>query len=215
MRVSQRLGLLLCLGLIWIGLSACSCGDVINQAGTTAKSLVKPAATATRIPLPTAAPLPTATLLVPTAPAVPEALVLPPESNQPFIIDLTEAQVNEYLAGQKFEQQGVTVQDVRVTLLANEIVADLRATYAEAGLSGGARVRGVPVAVDGQLYIKINEVTLDSSISGFTRLIAQQLINKMVRDYSSQNGIPVPLEDVRVEAVQLQAGKLIVSGRTR
>jgi hypothetical protein len=209
MRLSRRVGLLLCLCLVWVGLSACSCGDVINQAGDTAKSLVKSSPTATP------APGPTATLLVPTAPAVPEALVLPPESNQPFIIDLTEAQVNEYLAGQKFEQQGVTVQDVRVTLLANEIVADLRATYAEAGLSGGARVRGVPVAVDGQLYIKINEVTLDSSISGFTRLIAQQLINKMVRDYSSQNGIPVPLEDVRVEAVQLQAGKLIVSGRTR
>jgi hypothetical protein len=210
---SRRVGLLLCLCLVWIGLSACSCGEVLNRASTTAKSIVKPAASATSVPQPTAAP--TATLLVPTASVAGNALVLPNESNQPFTYELTEAQINESLAGRTFEQQGVVVQDVKVTLAANEIIADLRATYAEAGLSGGARVRGVPVAIGGELYVKVNEVTLDSSISGFMRLIAQQLINKMIEDYSSENGIPVPLEDIQVDAVEIQPGKLVVSGRTR
>jgi hypothetical protein len=130
-------------------------------------------------------------------------------------MEYTEAQINEYLAGQKLEQQGVVVQDMHVTLADGEFVADLHVAYAQVGLSAGVRVRGVPVAVDGQLYVQVGEITLDDSVSGFMRLVAKQVMDQVIKHYSGANGIAVPIEDFQVDAITLRRGQVTITGRTR
>ncbi len=182
--------------------------------------------TALPSPLPTLKPLPTALptsiLALPSlAPggqpsSASEGLIaIPDKPNTPFTIELTEAQINDYLAGKTFDQQGLTVSNVRVTLPGAEMIIACQAKHQESGLSMGLTARGVPVVVDGQVYAKVNSVTLDQSVSGFARLIAQAAIDAALKQYSTANGILIPTEGVTVQDVRLAAGKMTITGRTR
>jgi len=119
------------------------------------------------------------------------------------------------LAGKTYEAQGVAVKEVQVVLTAQEILCTLHATQQQPKLSAGLSVRGVPSVADGKAYFKVNDVTLDSSVKGFARLLAQAAIDEAVKRYSTPQGILVPAENVEFESITLMPGKIAISGRTR
>jgi hypothetical protein len=207
--------------------SGCACGNALSRLGLgprpTATS-TPPPPTATAIPtvVPDAsAATPAATLLVPTRPPEGNGMAaLPDEADAPFTIALTQQEVNEYLAEKEFNPSGVILRDIQITITDDALIADLKASQVESGLSGGVTMRGVPHAVDGQIYFRVDDVTLDESISGFARLLAKAAIDQTIRRYSGDNGIPVPIDgvlraDVEVQEIELDPGVITVTGRTK
>ena len=223
-RFKRRTIALLVLAAIGLIASACSCGDLV---GDIAKGS-QPTETPTVVPAtrrPSATPPPpsptatrTPTLLVPAKPTARpiESIQIPTEPNKDFTIEATQEEINDYLAGKAFEQQGLEVREVVVTLTGREISGELEATYTEMNLSAGATVRGVPSVADGQVFFKINDIELDDSISGIARIVAKVAIEEAIDQYSTPQGIPIPKdENIEVLDIQLLPGKLIIKARTR
>lgn len=193
--------------VLWLGAGACSCENLVSRL---APSVTSP--TATPAPARSAsAPLPT---LAPTMTSVAE-LSLPAGTDQPFVLELSEADVNGYLNAQALAQEGLEVRDVRVTLAQDEVIATLFASHAQSGLSGEVTLYGAPRVQDGQVSVQIRRVSLGTSFSGFTRLIAQRLIEEALQQADAGAGILVPIEGMAVESVEVLPGKMIVQGRTQ
>lgn len=204
MRPYRKLAGVLGLALaLWLGAGACSCENLFAKL---APQVAPPTAT-----LAPARPLPT---LAPTMTIIAE-LALPTGADQPFAVELTEADVNGYLNAQAFGQEGLEVRDVRVTLARGEIIATLFANHAQSGLSGEVTLLGEPLVSDGQVYVKIKSISLGPSFSGFTRLIAQRMIEQAIKQADSGAGIAIPIEEMIVESVEVAPGKMIVRGRTK
>lgn len=171
------------------------------------------AATATATPIPS--PTPTFTPAPPTpTPRPGELWMIPSTPNTPFAVEMTEAEINQYLAEQEVEQEGATISDMHVTLTANEIICVVKAQHHQTGINAGVTVRGVPAVADGKLYFKVNDIALDRSLQGFARLVAQGAIEQAVKAYSTDRGIAVPLETVTLSEVRLTPGRIYVAGRT-
>jgi hypothetical protein len=139
----------------------------------------------------------------------------PVAADTPFTIVATQAELNAYLAGNTFQQQGLTLRDVQVTITAKEVSAHAQVSQPETGINAGMTVRGVPTAVNGAAYFKINDVTLDPSVGGLTRLMAKAAIDRAIKQYSSAYGVPIPTAGVDVREILLQPGQITISGRTR
>ncbi|MEA3407549.1 MAG: hypothetical protein U9R48_05655 [Chloroflexota bacterium] len=214
--------------VMWLSTSACSCSGLLQRASHLRKNLISPTAAPTKASfleeqIATPLPTPTRTATVPpaeaassptrTAAATP--LRLPKGPDQPFDIRLTQEEINDYLEGQTFEQQGVVVSDGRVRIDAEQIIATFHVAHEGSGMSGGITVYGVPKVVDGQIYVEIEDFTLDQSVSGFGRLVANSLIKAAIEEYGTAHGIPVPLTDLEFEAIQLMPGVIRVAGRRR
>ena len=83
------------------------------------------------------------------------------------------------------------------------------------GLAGDLAISGVPVVVDGELYFKVQAVTLGPQFSGFIRAIAQGLIQEMIQQEAGPNGIPIPVtlpEGMTITSVALGDGVLLLEG---
>ena len=213
-RSAVLLGILLA---SWLATSACSCGSVVQNLSGRAVPRDDQASSVQSAEVPSALPLATPTL-VPTAEATPasgNASAVPAEPNRSFTLELTEAQIAQELAGQIFEQQGFQARDVHVLLTTDEIICSFRAAHLESGLSTGITVRGVPVVEGGAAYLRVNDIALDKSLSGFARLVARGIIEQAIKQYSTPQGIPIPTESIEVGSVQLLSGKIIITGRTR
>lgn len=160
---------------------------------------------------PSATPQPTATVgELPTATAAGLPIVLPAEG--PFQFTLLQEDVNDYLAGQALADQGVTVRDARLVFAEGEVLAEGQASHADSGVTVGVSLRGVFSVVDGGLYVRIEDLELDKSVPSFTRLIATALIEQLLKQYETPDGIPVPLQGVELQRVDITPGKLYVAG---
>jgi len=157
------------------------------------------------------------TLLVPTAPPVAsvQGFTLPSTANTPFELEATQQEINDYLAGEAFDQQGLAVRDVQVTITASELICTLTGTHHETGITMGIAVRGVPTIVAGDLYMDVQDVALDDSVKGLVRIFAQAAIEEAIKQNSDAHGILVPIEDVAFESISLAPGVISVTGRTR
>jgi hypothetical protein len=218
------LALLLCTLLLLTG-----CGRVIDTVRQGAALLREAGLGATATPLPTLTPLPTATptaTLWPTAtpsptctievaPAAVPATVTPTASIDAgtFTIEITEEELNNYLNAESFSGQGLTISDVVVSLTPQQAIVNLRATHRDLGVGIGVTLYGHPKVIDGVIYLQIARVELDDSVRGFTRIIAQGLIEAALDQYAKPHGIPITIEGVVVEEAELAQGKLIVTGR--
>lgn len=231
-RTSLFVGLL----VVWLSVSACSCGDLVSgltgqklrqrpSPSADATSRVRATVTQTAAPTRPATPKPTgsadrsATMLVPTPAglqggAAQRLPTLPTEPNTAFRMEVTEAQLNQYFAD-GYSQEDVSIRDVHVVLTEREVIATLHATYKATGLAAGITVRGTPTVSNGKVYFKVADVTLDESISGITRTFARSAIDNAIRQYSTADGIPVPIENIEFTRLQLAPGQVIIEGRTR
>jgi hypothetical protein len=218
--------LLAALAALWLATSACSCSGLLGNARP------KPTARPTEVAIirtaepeaaaePTSTPAPTASTAPTLAPELdptsePGILAgLPSEADQPFTLEFTEEKLNEYLAGQTYGAQGVTVKDITVVLTGEEILCTFHASELRTGLNAGITVHAVPVVVDGAVYVQVDEVILDDSVKGLARTLAKGAIEQAVKRYSTPQGIPVPIQGMDVEKVELMTGRMIVTGRTR
>lgn len=215
--LGRRLALIAVLLGVLLLATGCACGNVLSRLGLGRPTATPLPPTATPMPMPT----PVATLLVPTRPQVGDGLsAIPSEPDTPFTITLTQQEINAHLAGKAFEQAGVAIHDVQVTLTEDALVADVRASQVESGLSGGVTIRGAPRVVDGQLYVRVDDVTLDESIGGFARLLARAAIDQAIRQFSTDDGIPVPIDmvpnaNIVVQEIEIDPGVVIITGRTK
>ena len=173
--------------LLWVGVGACSCENLAARF----------------LPRPTAAP-PT---LAPTA-----TLLTPQGAGQRIEVEWTEEELNDYLASQTLTQQGLEVSEAQAILGQGEVIASFYVRHAQSGLSGEITLRGRPSVSEGKVYVRIEDVTLGPSFSGFTRLIAQKMIEEALKQYSAGEGIPVPVEGIYVETVEITPGKMVIRG---
>lgn len=142
-------------------------------------------------------------------------LNIPAEPDTPFQVDLTQDQINEYLAGQTYNLKGVEVSDAHVNITDQAIIADLTAREQQTGMTLPLTVRGVPVASDGNLYFRVESFELGSSVGGLGRVIAKGLIQRALDQYSTDTGIPVPISNIQVDSVQLEPNRIIATGETK
>lgn len=215
MRLGRRLASIAVVFGLLVIVVGCACGNALSRLGLVSPTTTPTPPPPTATPRPTPTPTPVATLLVPTRPQEGDGLdAIPSAPDTPFTIELTEQEINDYLAEREFSQSGVAVRDIQVTVTDEALIAVFQASQADTGLSGGVTVRGVPQVADGQLYFRVDDVTLDQSIGGFARMLATAAIDQAIRQYSTEHGIAVPIENIEVEAVELDPGLLTVTGRT-
>jgi hypothetical protein len=72
---------------------------------------------------------------------------------------------------------------------------------------------GEPYVEDGQAYVEIVSFSLDQSVTGFVRLLAQAAIQEAINQATGEQGIPVPVEGVEVLSVEVQPGVIVIRGR--
>jgi len=210
---SRRTLILVAMVSVWLVMSACSCGDTLRQAIGLVTS-EEPMQTPVPEAAPASKPTATATLLVPTrAPATSQSIEIPSEPGAAFRLELSEEQINTYLADQTFDEVGVQASEITVTLLETALVCEGRVHHDETGLAASLTVRGKPSVVDGQIYFLVEDVELGESLKGFTRLIAKGMLNEAIEQYSSPDGIPVPMDDIVWDEIQLGQGWLVLAGR--
>ena len=213
-------GLVLCL---WVASVGCSCGTFLGSASEpeaeAAAVLASPTASPSQVPSPSPTRRPTA--VIPASPTTestprPDGLLsIPAEPNKDFVLDATEEEVNRSLAGRTFEEQGMVISDVRVVLTAREVICAFQARHSELGLHTGLTIRGMPRVVNGIAHFEVNDVALDRSLSGLRRLIAKAAIEEAIERYSTDHGIPIPAENVRIRDIHMTDGAIRVTGRTR
>lgn len=202
---------------------------VVTSGSPFSRPTLTPTATATPQPSPTATltPLPTATPTVtvgvssqgqPTSAIMPSTLIPSPAAPAgsgtpvPFVLDLTQDQLNQDLKGQTYEQQGITISDISVQLTAQNAIATLHVTQPDTGIATGITFWLVPVVVDGQAYAKVQNFELDNSLGAFAKIFARQAIQQALNQYSTPNGIPIPVQGVTVTSVQLRDGGVHIEG---
>ena len=217
--------ILLCAVLLLSG-----CGRIMRTARQGADLLREIALGSTATPLPTPTPLPTATptaTLWPTATPSPTSTTEVAQAAVPatatpatrvddtgaFTLEISEQELNSYLNAESFSGQGLTISDAVVTLTPQEAAVNLRATHRDLGVGIGVALYGQPQVIDGVIYLQVTGVELDDSVRGFTRIIAQGLIEAALDQYAKPHGIPITIEGAVVEEARLAQGKLIVTGR--
>jgi hypothetical protein len=207
--------------LVWLGISACSCSTLIDDfrnqklgGAATAIPTVTARVTPAVEPTPQSAlPSATATRAVTVAPGPTSASpAVTVAADQSFVLELTEQDLANYLLEGSL-QQDVRVQEANVVITEQEIICTMQVAHVGLGIASGVTLRGAPVVDGGRLFFKVNDVTLDQSLSGFARLIAQGAIEAAIKDYSEPQGIPLPVEGMIITGVKLQPGKLLVEGR--
>lgn len=129
-----------------------------------------------------------------------------------FRLEITEQELTDWLDESGFAAQGVAISDIDVKIVPDWIVVTFHAQHGATGMAGQATLRGVPVVVDGAAYLDIVEVELGPSFSGLARTIAKRLLQEAIDAYEGEKGIPIPVEDVVVERIELGEGVMVVVG---
>ncbi len=185
--------------LFLLSSTACSCSDRIAGMFGRKESTVVPT---TAIPA----------TVVPTVVVTP--LVIPKEADTAFEGEMSAAEIEKLLQGQIAGEVGDYVGDIHVQITPEAILAQLQVNASELKITFGVTATAVPNVVDGKVYLKITQVTLDDTLSGWTRLSAKSLVQEAIDKYSGENGIPIEFDNTYIEEVELGMGKLYVRGKT-
>lgn len=209
-RVTRTLLTLALAALLVTPLVGCALLDAVGLGGSRgAEATLVPTITPTPPP-----PTPTPTI---AAPIIDDLADLPTEPGEAFAFRIAEDELNEELADTVYERQGLTVSEPRITLADGKLLGRFRVSHEQTGLGFGITARAVPHVVDGDLYLRIEDITLDEGLGGFTRRIVEGLLDEAVERLATDDGIPVDLDrlqGIAVEDVRVEPGYLIVLGRT-
>lgn len=159
---------------------------------------------------PTMTPNPLPTKPQPTATIAPSS-----EADARFFrLELSEEELAIFVTEQSLGQGGLSLSDVRIAITEEQVIIRLDASHAESGLRGEITIITVPHVVEGTLYLKILDYRLGESLSGFARLIASALVKAALENYSTPDGIPVPIAGVaEIYTVELHPGSVVLTGR--
>ncbi|NLD42324.1 MAG: hypothetical protein GX657_02395 [Chloroflexi bacterium] len=143
---------------------------------------------------------------------------IPSEPGHAFEMLVSEEQINDKIRDIQMDREGFTASEPRLTLAEEAILGTVNVTQPDTGLSVAISFRGQPRVVDGEVFFAVKDVTLGDSVRGMTRLLAQGMIDQVLRQMNAEQGIALPLdtpEDVEILAVAVEPGVLRVTGRTR
>jgi|GEM_PF-3002901 len=133
-----------------------------------------------------------------------------------FTLELTESDISAMVGEQGLSVQGMEISDVSTVITPEHVIATVNASHAGSGLSGEMTLIAVPRVVGGQLYLEIVDFSLGSSFTGFARLIASALVQSVLDQYNTGDGIPVPVQGVQeITGVELRQGLMVVTGTFR
>ena len=210
---SEKTVLLILVVSLWLATSACSCGNMLRQAIGGRSSRVSGGVPEAAQTSPTPTQAVTSTLLVPSKEAAPrEPIVIPSEPGVPFRLELDQQQINDYLADKTYSEVGVQASEIRLTLLEGRLLCEARVRHKESGIQAVLTIRGQPNVVDGQIYFLVEDVDLGNSLKGFSRLVVKGMIDEAIDQYSTAQGIPLPLGPFVWEEIQVTTGRLFVAG---
>ncbi len=174
-----------------------------------------PIATATRFPTATRRPAATATTSGSPTPVVVRGLaalsVATPQAGQVFRVAITAAELNESLSFSDLNVEGATIGDPTITLVEGAIVAQFPVTVTSPAMVLDVILRGKPNVVDGALYVTVEDVSLGEGTGFFARLVAQPMVDTAIREYSGEDGIPIPLnmpENLGLRTATVASGEL-------
>jgi len=185
--------LLVCVALcLWMAISACSCGNALSRltrptvtiptlAPTRQMDRVQKPPTLPPTPPPTTRPRQAGQAATET-PSTEQ--LLPNDLDRSVDMQVTEDQLNKYLAEQSFSAEGAEIEDIQATITAEDVIVTFAAKYEPLNLNAGVTVKGIPVVVDGQAYIQIQDIALDSSVPALTRMLAQVAIEQALAQRS-------------------------------
>jgi len=175
-----------------------------------------PSRTATRWPTRTPIPAGTPTAIqVSSLAALAAATPLPGQS---MTVTLTAAELNAALSFADLQVSGASVGDPVISLEEGSIVARLPVTVTSPAMTLDVLLRGTPNVVEGAMYVAVDSVTLGENTAFLTRLVAQGMVDSAIRDYSGENGIPIPMDALNVMEVTSAAahpGILAIEGVAR
>ncbi|MHB1296210.1 MAG: hypothetical protein ACYC4R_14610 [Anaerolineae bacterium] len=201
--------------MLLVVLSACAIGGSLffrgrNGAAEQPTATLWPTITPTQVVLSTVTPLPTpkavvAATLAPT--------ITPAAAAEEITIEITEAELRDALFGNSLRAEGIKLSDATVTFGNGEVTTSFQAKQEKTGLHAGVTLRAVPVVVDGAAYLKVEEVALDDTVTGLTRMIAQAAIEAAIKQSSGEHGIPLKVSGMWVSAVRVEPGKMTIVGR--
>ncbi|MHB1355748.1 MAG: hypothetical protein ACYCZF_07200 [Anaerolineae bacterium] len=193
----KRWLLVLLLTLAFLFTTACSCTDFLSGLG-------KPDQTNATV-VPTITPKPK---------AVGTPFILPSKAGTAFEGEFSEDEINDLIKQEIAKEAGDYVSDIQVSITTEALIATVQVSASDLNIKFGVTVTGVPVVIEGKVYLKVTSVTLDDKLAGWTRLTAKSLVQTAIDKYSGVNGIPVDIKNVQIDEVQLRPGKLYVRGKT-
>ena len=159
-----------------------------------------------------AAQAPTPTVAVPTAVnTVP--LAIPDEPDTAFEGELSAADI-ERLLQEQIPEAKEYINELDIQITEEAILANLKVNASQLNITFGLTAAVQPSVQDGIIYLKVTQITLDNTLTGWTRLSAKSLIQQILDKYSGEQGIPLDLKDLYIEAVELRPGKIYIRGRT-
>jgi hypothetical protein len=188
----KRWVLILVLCLAFVFTTACSCTNLFAP-----KSI--PTVVPTITPKPTVVVTP---------------FVVPQKSGTAFEGEFSEEQLNSFLKDEIAKEAGDYVSDIQVSITSEAILATVQINASDLNIKFGVTVAGIPVVVEGKVYLKVTQITLDDKLSGWTRLTAKSLVQSMIDKYAGANGIPIDIKGIRIDEVELRPGKLYIKGKT-
>ncbi len=184
---------------------------------TAAAAAPSPAAspTLTRTPTRTATPPPSGSPTPLVAQGLASLAVATPRAGQRVSVAITAEELNEAFTLEDLAVQGATVGDPAITLEQDAIVARFPVTVTSPAMTLDVIVRGAPNVVDGALFVKVDSVGLGVGTGFLARLVAQPMVDSAIREYSGENGIPVPvgaLQNLRITSATVSPGLLTIEG---
>ena len=205
--------------ILWLGIVLSGCGLLAGERGAGQAPSRSGSVQAATI-VPTITPRPTRTSTPQPTVQAPNAesdglFVVPATPGTSFTIEATDDEINEYLQGEVYEQEGSSIRDIHILFTDEEILANGQGIYEPLNLKGGITARGVPIVSDGKVYLQVRDVALDSSLPVFTRFLAEVAIEQALRRYGTPLGIEIPIEDAEIYSIDLQPRKIVITGRTR
>ncbi len=204
MSSKKRVFLLLSMSLAIVVTMACSCSNVVRRARELKRNSSQPVSTPTQLVERTVGARSHPLTVTPSPTALPE---------ESPILELSEEEINSFLTQElaSIPSDQVQVSQVNVKITDQELLISADVFHPETGVSGVITLYGTPNVVKGMLYIQVTRIELGESFGGLTRLIARTLIEEAIQEYSTENGIPVPLEGY-IKRVTLEPGRIIIYG---
>jgi len=156
--------------------------------------------------------------LRPGVPEISDLDDIPDGPGNEFALRVSEEDLNARLEAQEIEYEGLMVSQPRMVLAEGQIIVTLMVTHEQTGVNFGLEARLTPHVVDGDVYIRIEDLSLDDSAKGVTRVFLESALDQAIKRLATDEGMRLPMDEfdrVEVEDVYVVPGYLLVYGRTR
>jgi len=174
--------------------------------------------TATQRPTRTATPAPSGSPTPLVARGLSAFAAATPQAGQRVSVAISAEELNDAFTLGDLQVQGAEIGDPAITLGENVIVGRFAVTVKSPAMTLDVILRGVPNVVGGALFLQVEDVSLGEGTGFLARLLAQPMVDSTIREYSGENGIPVPLgalQDLKITDATVTLGVLTIEGLAR